>query len=267
MTERARGKVFLVGAGPGDPELLTLKAVRAIGVADVVLVDALVDRRVLAHARGDARVIEVGKRGGCRSTPQQFIERLMVRFARAGAIVARVKGGDPFVFGRGGEEAIALCRAGVRFEVIPGVSAGIAAPASAGIPVTHRGIARAVTFVSGHGADATEPDWRALAHSGTTLVVFMGVAALESIVSRLAEAGMDPRTPAAAIERATWADQRVLRGSLSDIAAIARREALKSPAIVVVGDVVALADELSLSPAQRAPSALGRGGGPMSRAA
>jgi uroporphyrin-III C-methyltransferase len=262
MTERRAGKVFLVGAGPGDPELLTLKAVRAIGVADVILVDALVDRRVLAHARGDARVIEVGKRGGCRSTPQQFIERLMVRFAHAGAIVARVKGGDPFVFGRGGEEAIALGRAAVRFEVIPGVSAGLAAPASAGIPVTHRGVARGVTFVSGHSADGAAPDWGSLARSNTTLVIFMGVAALETIVPRLIEAGLSASMPVAAIERATWADQRVLRGSLADIVAIAKREALKSPAIVVIGEVVNIASEIAtLSPT------LSQGRGGISRAA
>jgi uroporphyrin-III C-methyltransferase len=254
MTERRIGKVFLVGAGPGDPELLTLKAVRAIGVADVILVDALVDRRVLAHARGDARVIEVGKRGGCRSTPQQFIERLMVRFARAGAIVARVKGGDPFVFGRGGEEAVALARAGVRFEVVPGVSAGLAAPASAGIPVTHRGIARGVTFVSGHTSGGGDPDWRALARSNTTLVIFMGVAALESMVARLMEAGLDSSTPVAAIERATWADQRVLRGTLSQIVAIAKQVELKSPAIVVVGEVVALADVIAKEAPWNSPS-------------
>lgn len=248
MTERSRGKVLLVGAGPGDPELLTLKAVRAIGAADVILVDALVDRRVLEHARPGARVVEVGKRGGCRSTPQQFIERLMVRCARAGAVVARVKGGDPFVFGRGGEEALALRRAGVPFEVVPGVSAGLAAPAAAGIPVTHRGVARGVTFVSGHSADGGAPDWEALARSNTTLVIFMGVAALESIAPRLVAAGLGAHTPVAAIERATWSDQRLLRGVLGDIAAIARREELKSPAIVVIGDVVELADELSLSP-------------------
>ena len=247
MTERAIGKVILVGAGPGDPELLTLKAVRAIGEADVILVDALVDRRALAHARCGARVIEVGKRGGCRSTPQRFIERLMVRFARAGAVVVRLKGGDPFIFGRGGEEAIALAFAGIACEVVPGVSAGLAAPASAGIPVTHRGLARGVTFVSGHGAGA--PDWSALARSNTTLVVFMGVATLDAVAAALLAAGMRTSTAVAAIERATYDDQRVLRGTLADIAGVARRGALKSPAIVVIGDVVGIAKDSALSPA------------------
>ena len=249
MTDRPPGKVLLVGAGPGDPELLTLKAVRAIGEADVILVDALVDRCVLAHAREGARIIEVGKRGGCRSTPQRFIERLMVRFARAGATVVRLKGGDPFVFGRGGEEALALARAGIAFEAVPGVSAGLAAPASAGIPVTHRGAARGVTFVSGHGAGDGAPDWRAIARSNTTIVVFMGVATLPAIVARLLDAGMSPGTPVAAIERATWPDQRVLRGALGSVAAIAAREELRSPAIVVIGDVVAVAQEMCASPA------------------
>ena len=152
------GKVYLVGAGPGDPELLTLKAVKALARADVVMLDDLVDRSVLEYAPG-ARVIEVGKRGGCKSTPQAFIERLMVRRAVHGNIVARIKGGDPFVFGRGGEEALALAKAGIECEVIPGITAGIGVPAALGIPVTHRGLARGVTFVTGHTRDGSGPDW------------------------------------------------------------------------------------------------------------
>jgi uroporphyrin-III C-methyltransferase len=245
MTER--GRAYLIGAGPGDPELLTLKAARRIGEADVILVDALVDPRVLEHRKPGARIVQVGKRGGCRSTPQQFIERLMVRLARAGAVVARVKGGDPFVFGRGGEEAIALARAGIAFEVIPGVSSGFAAPAAAGIPVTHRGVASAVTFVSAHGANGDAPEWAPLVRSGSTIVVFMGVAGLEAIARGLVASGMDPQTPAAAIERATWNDQRILRTSVSEIAGVAEREALRSPAILVVGRCVAIADELCRS--------------------
>src|SRR5258706_9381271 len=140
-----KGKVWLIGAGPGDPELITLKAVRVLGAADVILVDDLVDRRVLAHVRPGARVIEVGKRGGCKSTPQAFIEKLMVRLARRGAVVARLKGGDPFVFGRGGEELAALRAAGLEAEAVCGITAGLAAPAALGIPVTHRDAARGVT--------------------------------------------------------------------------------------------------------------------------
>src|SRR5579859_2815422 len=164
------GKVFLVGAGPGDPELLTLKAVRAIGAADVVLIDDLVNRAVLGFASPVARVCEVGKRGGCRSTPQAFIEKLMVRLAQSGKIVARVKGGDPFVFGRGGEEMAALQRAGIDVEVVSGVTAGIGVPAALGIPLTHRGLCEGVTFVTGHTGDGREPDWNALAAGCTTLV-------------------------------------------------------------------------------------------------
>ena len=245
MTEASRGFVYLVGAGPGDPELLTLKAARCIGAADAILVDALVDPRVLAHAKQTARVIHVGKRGGCRSTPQQFIERLMIRFARAGAVVVRLKGGDPFVFGRGGEEAMALRRAGIRHEVVPGVSSGLAAASSAGIPVTHRGLASAVTFISGHAADGAAPDWSALVKSGGTLVVFMGVKRLPAIARGLLEAGLPPDTPAAAIERATWPGQRVIRATIAAIAQEAMRAQLDSPAILVVGPTVALADAVA----------------------
>ncbi len=242
MTDKSRGFVYLVGAGPGDPELLTFRAARCIAAADAILVDALVDPRVLEHAKPAARVIEVGKRGGCRSTPQQFIERLMVRLARSGAVVTRLKGGDPFVFGRGGEEALALKRAGIYYEVVPGVSSGLAAAASAGIPVTHRGVSSAVTFVSGHAADGTAPDWGALVKSGGTLVVFMGVKRLPSIVQGLLAAGPAPDTPAAAIERATWPNQRTLRATVARIAEEARRAELDSPAILVIGRAVALAD-------------------------
>lgn len=245
MTEAGRGFVYLVGAGPGDPELVTFKAARCIAAADAILVDALVDPRVLEHAKPAARVIHVGKRGGCRSTPQQFIERLMIRLARAGAVVARLKGGDPFVFGRGGEEAMALKRAGIFFEVVPGVSSGLAASASAGIPVTHRGVASAVTFVSGHDADGMPPDWEALVKTRGTLVVFMGVKLLPSIARGLLAAGLPANTPAAAIERATWPDQRVIRASVAAIAGEARRAELASPAILVIGQAVALADDIA----------------------
>ena len=157
------GKVYLIGAGPGDPELMTLKAARALGAADVVLIDDLASRGCLAHARSDAKVIEVGKRGGCKATPQDFIERLMVQYAQQGKIVARLKGGDPFIFGRGGEELTKLRAAGIEVEVIPGITAGIGAPATLGIPVTHRDVARGVIFITGHTRDGAEPDWPALA--------------------------------------------------------------------------------------------------------
>ena len=182
------GKVYLIGAGPGDPDLLTLKAVRALALADVALIDDLVDRRVLEFAPR-ARVIAVGKRGSCKSTPQAFIERLMVRLAMRGKIVARIKGGDPFVFGRGGEEALTLAQAGIACEVIPGITAGIGVPAVLGIPVTHRDFAHGVTFVTGHTHAGGGPDWAALARTDTTLVIYMGMKRLPEITA----AGLVPR--------------------------------------------------------------------------
>src|SRR5471030_631332 len=170
-----RPRVTLIGAGPGDPELLTLKAARALGAADVVLVDALVSRGCLSHVRSTARIIEVGKRGGCRSISQAFIEKLLVLHARQGKNVVRLKGGDPFVFGRGGEEAQSLRSQGIEVEVIPGITAGTAVPATLGIPVTHRDFSRSVTFVTGHTKDGAEPDWKSLARLRTTLVIYMGL--------------------------------------------------------------------------------------------
>jgi uroporphyrin-III C-methyltransferase len=234
------GKVYLVGAGPGDPELLTLKAVKALARADVVMLDDLVDRGVLEYAPG-ARVIEVGKRGGCKSTPQAFIERLMVRLAVHGNIVARIKGGDPFVFGRGGEEALALARAGIECEVIPGITAGIGVPAALGIPVTHRGLARGVTFVTGHTRDGSGPDWAALARTDTTLVIYMGMQRVVEITAALQAAGMPATTPAAAIQNGTTQFQRHVIATLATLADAAHAAALGSPSLIVIGEVVGLA--------------------------
>jgi len=235
---RSAGKVILIGAGPGDPELMTLKAARALGEADVVLVDDLVNRDVLRFARAGARVIEVGKRCGCKSTPQAFIERLMVRFARRGCIVARLKGGDPFVFGRGGEELAALRAAGVEAEVVSGITSGIAAPAALGIPVTHRDAARGVTLLTGHARDGGEPDWRALRASGTTLVIYMGIARLNAIVAGMLDAGYAPGTPACAVQNGTLAAQKEVVATLGNLAAAVAEARLASPAILVIGEVV-----------------------------
>jgi uroporphyrin-III C-methyltransferase len=238
------GKVFLVGAGPGDPELMTLKAARALGKADIVLIDDLVSRGCLAHARSDAKVIEVGKRGGCKATPQEFIERLMVQYVRQGKVVARLKGGDPFVFGRGGEELAALRAVGIEVEVIPGITAGIGAPATLGIPVTHRDVARGAIFVTGHTNDGAEPDWAALARSGLTLVIYMGLARLAQIAAALLQAGMPPNTPACAIENGTLRNQRHV---IAPVATLAQRAAkLSTPAIIVIGDVVRYAEEFGV---------------------
>jgi uroporphyrin-III C-methyltransferase len=245
-------KVFLIGAGPGDPELMTLKAARALRTADVVLVDELVNRGCLAHARSDARIIEAGKRGGCRSTPQAFIEKLLVQYARAGNTVARLKCGDPFVFGRGGEELQALLEAGIEVEVIPGITAGLGVPAALGIPVTHRGIARGVTFVTGHTKDGQEPNWEALARSGTTLVVYMGLRRLGQIVSQLRKAGLSEATPACAIENGTLRTQREIVSTLARLPAAAAQARLAGPAIIVVGEVVRFARVAALEPKARA---------------
>jgi uroporphyrin-III C-methyltransferase len=241
--------VTLVGAGPGDPELLTLKAARALRSADVVLIDALVSRGCLAHTRSDAKIIEVGKRGGCRSTSQAFIEKLLVLYAKKGFNVVRLKGGDPFVFGRGGEEAQSLRALGIEVEVIPGITAGTAVPASIGIPVTHRNLARGVTFVTGHTKDGAEPDWASLARSRTTLVIYMGLRNLPGIVASLRAAGMDAAMPACIIESGTRPDQRQFVATLGEL----RADGFSGPAIIVVGDVVRFAR--SSVPVQRAKAA------------
>ena len=246
-----KGKVWLIGAGPGDVELLTLKAVRALGEADVVLIDDLVNRELLQFAKPHARVIEVGKRGGCRSTPQAFIERKLVQLAREGLTVVRVKGGDPYVFGRGGEEVEILTRAGIVVEVVNGITAGLGVPAALGIPVTHREFCRGVTFVTGHVANVAnvanaarsgeQPNWHALAHSGTTLVIYMGLKNLPGIVSGLRDAGMAASMPVAVVQNGTLPTQRSVVSQLDKIVADVAREGLASPALVVVGEVVKFA--------------------------
>lgn len=234
------GKVFLIGAGPGDAELITLKAVKALQQADVILLDDLVNRDILLHAP-QARVVEVGKRGGCKSTPQHFIERMMVALAEQGETVVRLKGGDPFMFGRGGEEMLAMRAAGITVEIIPGITSGMAVPASLGIPVTHREYSHGVTFVTGHTQDGAQPNWQALAAGGTTLVIYMGMKHLGSIVSELLKAGLADSTPAAAIQHGTCPQQQQVVSTLAMLPMAVQQQGLASPAIVVVGDVVRLA--------------------------
>jgi uroporphyrin-III C-methyltransferase len=237
-TSPVSGKVWLVGAGPGDPELLTLKAVRVLGTADVVLVDDLVDKRILAHVRPAARIIETGKRGGCRSTPQVFIEKLMLRLARRGAVVVRLKGGDPFVFGRGGEEIETLTTAGIPCEVVNGITAGIAVPAAIGIPVTHRELAHGVTFITGHARDGAEPDWAALRAGGTTLVIYMGMRRAQNIVQGMLAAGYPADTPACAVQNGTLETQASVVAPLAALPDHIKEAGLGSPGILVIGDVV-----------------------------
>ena len=231
-------KVWLVGAGPGDPELLTLKAVRALREADVVLIDDLVNEAVLEHCP-NARIIPVGKRGGCRSTPQAFIHRLMLRYTRHGKCVVRLKGGDPCIFGRGGEEAMWLRERGVEVELVNGITAGLAGATNCAVPLTLRGVSRGVTLVTAHTQDDSRLNWRALAEGGTTLVVYMGVAKLEEIRQQLLDGGMAADMPVAMIENASLPQQRECRSELSRMYADAQAFALKSPAILVIGHVAA----------------------------
>ncbi|MES3021039.1 MAG: uroporphyrinogen-III C-methyltransferase [Pseudomonadota bacterium] len=246
-----KAKVYLVGAGPGDPELLTLKAVKAIAAAEVLLVDDLVNPEILAHARSDARIVHVGKRGGCQSTPQAFIERLMVSEATAGKCVVRLKGGDPFIFGRGGEERAHLMAAGIEVVVINGISSGLAAPAAIGVPLTHRDWSSGAVFVTGHdrkdeAGNARSPDWALLAQTGLTLVIYMGVARCRQIQAGLLAGGMSPATPVAVVQSATGAAQQHLLTTLCSLPDDLASSRIGSPSIIVVGDVVRCADAVQV---------------------
>lgn len=249
------GSVTLVGAGPGDPDLLTLAAIRAIRRATVLLVDDLVSDGVLRFARRAARIVHVGKRGGCASTPQAFIEKLMAAEAAKGERVVRLKGGDPFVFGRGGEEVEHLRALGIPVEVVNGITAGLAAATSVGVPLTHREHAHGVMFVTGHarsGSDA--PHWPTLAAAaaqGLTLVIYMGVSHAGDIADGLMQA-LPGATPVAVVQNATRADQRQASCTLGTLAATLAREGLGSPAIIVIGDVVRASGVLTLEGVVRA---------------
>ena len=244
MARQPIGKVFLVGAGPGDPYLLTLRAAELIESADVVATDALVSPDVLSRVPRSAELIFVGKRAGAHAVPQEEIHRLLIQKAREGKRVVRLKGGDPFVFGRGGEEAEELAAAGVEFEIVPGVSSAIGGPAYAGIPVTHQAHAALVTLVTGHeGDDSAGVDWAALARLRGTKVFMMGTANLAVIAQNLRQNGMRDAEPVAVISKATTPEQQVIRGTLADIAD--RAQGVATPALVVVGAVVQLRDAIN----------------------
>ena len=245
--DASTGHVWLVGAGPGDPGLLTIAAARALSRADVVLYDALAPAAVLRHARPEARIEYVGKRAGAQILPQDEIESQMVAYAQEGLQVVRLKGGDPLVFGRGGEEALALKKAGVPFTIIPGITSALAALAYAGIPVTHRGLAASFMVVTGSEADDDEGgavDWSAAARVDT-LVVLMGMASLATIARRLMSAGRSGGTPAAVVRWGTRPDQQVVRATLASIAEASRRAGVSSPAVIVVGEVASLSEQLA----------------------
>jgi len=236
------GTVTLVGAGPGDPELLTLKAVRAIASATVLLVDDLVNEAILAHASPKARIVPVGKRGGCKSTPQAFIEKLMVMAAREGEVVVRLKGGDPFIFGRGGEEVEHLKSEGIQVQVVNGITAGLGGMTTLGLPLTHREHAHGVIFVTGHAKPGDSgTDWPALAATARdaklTLVIYMGVSGAAQIQQELLT-GLPGSTPLAIIQHATLPHQRHAVSTLGELTDTIVREQLGSPAVIVIGDVV-----------------------------
>lgn len=239
------GRVTLVGAGPGDPELLTLKAVRAIQAASVILVDDLVGEGVLAHAHPDARITYVGKRGGCKSTPQAVIEQLMLDAACAGENVVRLKGGDPFIFGRGGEEIELLAEAGIPFQVVPGITAASGCAAYAGIPLTHRDHAQACVFITAHTKDGQlDLDWNTLMQPRQTVAVYMGLANLSDLTRAFIDKGAAPSLPIALIDNGTRPNQRVLTGTLDTIAEKALAAGVKGPAILIIGSVVRLREKL-----------------------
>jgi len=251
MNRTASPRVALVGAGPGDPELLTIKAVRAIRSATVLLVDDLVGEAVLRYARRSTRIVHVGKRGGCASTPQAFIEKLMAAEALKGEHVVRLKGGDPFVFGRGGEEVEHLRALGIQVDVVNGITSGLAAVTSLGVPLTHRDHAHGVIFVTGHAKEKNSSvDWPTLAAAaaqGLTLVIYMGVSQAGHLQEGLLQ-GLGRNTPVAVVQHASLPQQRHAVGTLGDLSGLIAREGLGSPAIIVVGDVLKGLASLALEP-------------------
>ena len=259
-TAATPGKVWLVGAGPGDPELLTLKAARLIAAAGVIVHDGLVSADILAMAAPDARLVDVAKRKSRHTLPQDDINRLLVAFARQGLDVVRLKGGDPFIFGRGGEELEECRAAGIACEVVPGVTAALAASAGAGAPLTHRGLAQAVTFVTGHAAHG-EPDldWDHLARANQTVVIYMGLSTAGLIAARLMAAGRDAATPALITVNASRADEARYPTTLGGLAATA--EGLSGPALLIVGEAMALASSTSILPACGEGDPAEQGGG------
>lgn len=244
--EQQAGKVYLIGAGPGDPDLITVKGLRYLRTADIILYDRLISPDLLHEARAEAELVYVGKDSGYHIMPQDQINATIINYARQGKTVARLKGGDPFVFGRGGEEAQALYEAGIPFEIVPGITSAIAVPAYAGIPVTHRDYTTSFTVVTGHESRSSSPtvDWQALAALGGTIIVLMGLKALPDFTRNLIKGGMAASTPAAVIQQGTTTQQRVVYSTVADIAERALQAGLTAPVLTVIGSVVNLSETL-----------------------
>jgi uroporphyrin-III C-methyltransferase len=239
----APGKVWLVGAGPGDPDLLTLRAARLIMRAQVIVHDALVDPRIMALAPATARLVSAAKRRSRHTLPQDAINALLIAEARAGREVLRLKGGDPFIFGRGGEEMEACRQAGIAVGVVPGITAAMGAAAAAQMPLTHRDAASVVTFVAGQCKGLTEQNWAGLAGVGRTLVIYMGVANADAIAQKLMADGLAPETPLAVVENAARPEMRVVRASLAGLSEVIARQGVQGPAIIVIGAITAREDD------------------------
>ncbi|MCP3739584.1 uroporphyrinogen-III C-methyltransferase [Rossellomorea sp. BNER] len=241
------GKVYLVGAGPGDPDLITVKALKCIQVADVILYDRLVNKSLLDAANPDATLVYCGKLPSHHLMKQETIHHLLVKYAKQGKVVTRLKGGDPFVFGRGAEEAEVLVKSGISFEVIPGITAGIAAPAYAGIPVTHRNMGSSFAVITGHGREGKPNgiNWGQIAGSVDTLLIYMGIGNLAAICDELRNHGKNPNTPVALIHWGTTTEQRTVTGTLRTIVDIVNKEKIENPSMIVIGEVVRLRDKIA----------------------
>ncbi|YAR63900.1 uroporphyrinogen-III C-methyltransferase [Bacillus cytotoxicus] len=240
------GKVYIVGAGPGDPELISIKGVKCIEQADVILYDRLVNKELLSYAKPDADLIYCGKLPNYHTMKQETIHTFLVKYAKKGKVVTRLKGGDPFVFGRGGEEAEVLAKHGIPFEIVPGITAGIATSAYAGIPVTHREVSASFAVVTGHRKEGTEEEikWRNLAEGVDTLAVYMGVSNLPYICEKLLQYGKEAETPVAIIEWGTTSSQRTVVGTLGTIVSIAEIENIQNPSMIVIGEVVRFREKI-----------------------
>ncbi|MCK1993481.1 uroporphyrinogen-III C-methyltransferase [Peribacillus muralis] len=245
-----KGKVYIVGAGPGDPDLITIKATKCIAKADVILYDRLVNRELLLYGKTEAEYIYCGKAPGKHCVSQEDIHSLLISNSLEGKTIVRLKGGDPFIFGRGGEEAEVLVNHGIQFEIVPGITAGIAAPAYAGIPVTHREWGSSFAIVTGHGVTG-KPDninWNHLVHGVDTLAIYMGIKNLPYICEQLRSCGKKPESAIAVIEQGTTGFQRTFTGTIDTIAAIVKREQITNPAMIIIGEVVNLSENLSWFP-------------------